>query len=265
MKRISTRFALLMAAAAVLPLLAYGVVSIVSLRTGAQRAVILGNQNVARQVAEQIELYVTGSVNILRAVAADLQQTGLERWQKDRILKNFVLQFTEFRELTLLDEAGRPTVSSRLGTPTVSVPGSEGINVDGALISGFTLDNDLLPTAIVAIRLDDLDGGGWLVGRLSLEALWRMVDRIRVGDAGYALVVTREGQLLAHGDPDAKTRVARGDSRARSANKPSRPVPCACAAAAQLFLLTHARRVAETAQAARGSACRPAQRAQDRR
>ena len=62
-----------------------------SLRTGAQQAVIDGNLNVARQVAEQIELYVTGSVKILKAVGADLQQTGLERWQQDRILKNFVL------------------------------------------------------------------------------------------------------------------------------------------------------------------------------
>ena len=211
MTRISTRFALLLAAAAVVPLLGYGVVSALSLRAGAQQAVILGNLNVARQVAEQIELYVTGSVNILKAVAADLQQTGLQQWQKDRILKNFVLQFPEFKELTLLDDNGAPTVSSRLGRPTVSVPGSEGVNVQGALMSRFSVDDDLLPTAILAVRLQDADGG-WLVGRLNLEELWRMVDRIRVGQRGYALVVTAEGQLLAHGNPAAKSRVARGDS-----------------------------------------------------
>jgi signal transduction histidine kinase len=210
--KISTRFALLLAAAAVLPMLGYGAMSIVSLRTGAQQAVIDGNLNVARRVAEQIELYVTGSVNILKAVAADLQQTGLQRWQQDRILKNFVLQFTEFRELTLLDDNGQPIVSSRLGAPTATVPGSEGVNINGTLISRFSVDNDLLPTAVIAARLLDRDGGGWLVGRLNLEAMWRMVDRIRVGQAGYALVVTNEGQLLAHGDAAAKSRVARGDN-----------------------------------------------------
>jgi signal transduction histidine kinase len=201
-----------MAAAAVLPLLAYGAVSVVSVRSGAQQAVILGNLNVARQVSEQIELYVVGSVNILKAVGADLQQTGLERWQQDRILKNFVLQFAEFKELTLLDELGRPIVSSRLGTPTVTVPGSEGVNIQGALVSRFSVDNDLLPTATVAVRLNDRDNGGWLVGRLNLEAMWRMVDGLRVGANGYALVVTNEGQLLAHGNPAAKSRVARGDN-----------------------------------------------------
>jgi signal transduction histidine kinase len=200
-----------MAAAAVLPLLAYGALSILSLRNGAQEAVILGNLNVARQVTEQIELYVTGSVNIFKAVAADLQQTGLQKWQQDRILKNFVLQFTEFKELTLLDDEGRAIVSSRLGTPTVNVPGSESMNIEGVLMSRFSVDNDLLPTAVVAVRLSERDGGGWLVGRLNLEELWRMVDRIKVADTGFALVVTGEGQLLAHGHPDAKSRVARGD------------------------------------------------------
>jgi len=201
-----------MAAAAVLPLLAYGAVSILSLRSGAQRAVIQGNLDVARRVAEQIDLYVTSSVKILNAVAADLQQTGLERWQQDRILKNFVLQFPEFTELTILDANGQPVVSSRIGTPNATVPGSDSTNVLGALLSRFSVDDDLLPTSVVAIRLDDATNHGWLVGRLNLEELWRMVDRIRVGNQGYALVVTGEGQLLAHGDPDEKSRVARGDN-----------------------------------------------------
>jgi signal transduction histidine kinase len=183
-----------------------------SLRTGAQEAVIQGNLNVARRAAEQIEQYVTGSVKILKAVAADLQQTGLEQWQQDRILKNFVLQFPEYRELTLLDENGSPTVSSSLNAPTISVPGSEGVNIDGALMSRFAVDDDLLPTAVVALRLSDTTSSGWLVGRLNLEELWRMVDRIRVGGQGYALVVTSDGLLLAHGDPDQKSRVARGDN-----------------------------------------------------
>ena len=86
-----------MAAAAVMPLLAYGAVSMYSLRNGAQETVVQGNLNVARQVSEQIDLYIEGSVKILKSVAADLQQTGLAPWQKDRILKNYVLEFPEFR------------------------------------------------------------------------------------------------------------------------------------------------------------------------
>jgi len=210
-KKISTRFALLMAAAAVMPLLAYGAASMYSLRTGAQEAVIQGNLNVARQVSEQIDLYVTGSVKILKAVAADLQQTALEPWQKDRILKNYVLEFPEFKELTLIDDSGQPTVTSRLGKTTVTVPTSDSTKIDGTLMSRFSVDDDLLPTSVLAVPVSDSRHPGWLVGRLNLEEMWRMVDRIRVGSRGYASVVTAEGQLLAHGDPEQKSRVARGD------------------------------------------------------
>jgi len=199
-----------MAAAAVVPLLAYGAVSIISLRNGADRAVIEGNANVARQVAEQIQLYVTSSIRILKAVSADLERTGLERWQQDRIIKNYVLEFPEFAELTLLDENGRLVISSSFGEPSTTIPGSDSVNVGGALLSKFEVDDDFLPTAVAAVRLSD--SGGWLVGRLNLEELWRMVDRIRVRDEGFALVVTNEGRLLAHGNPDEKEHVARGDS-----------------------------------------------------
>ena len=213
MNKITTRFALLLATAAVVPLLLYGVVSVLLLQQGTRTTVMEGNTNVARRAAEHIELYIDSTVKILHAVAADLQHTGLERWQQDRILKNFVLQFQEFAELTLLDESGAPIVSSRIGTPTVQVPGADSMTFKDAYMSAFSMDNDLLPTAILAVRVGGTGtSGGWLVGRVSLEELWRMVDRIRVGNQGVALVVTSQGQLLAHGDADEKSRVARADS-----------------------------------------------------
>ena len=198
-----------MAAAAVVPLLAYGAISILSLRNGAERAVVEGNANVAKQVAEQIQLYVTSSLKILNAVAADLEQTGLKRWQQDRIIKNYVLEFPEFAELTILNESGQAVTSSAFDNPTTSIPGSDSVSVAGVLLSKFELDDDLLPTAIAAVRLKEHRDSGWLVGRLNLEELWRMVDRIKVGQQGYALVVSSEGRLIAHGNPRAKSRVAR--------------------------------------------------------
>ena len=212
MKRISTRFALMMAAAAVLPLLAFGALSIYSVRGGAEQAIVNGNLNVARRTAAQIENDIANSVKILKAVAADLENTSLARWQQDRILKNFALEFPDFGELTLLDEAGATIATSRLGKATIDIPDSDGVEIGGVLMTRFTVDDDLLPTAVAAVHLSDTTNGGWLVGRLSLEEMWRMVDSIRVGDGGRALVVTADGQLLAHGDPASKSRVARRDT-----------------------------------------------------
>ena len=44
-----------------------------------------------------------------------------------------------------------------------------------------------------------------------------MVARIRVGTRGIALVVANGGELLAHGDPDERPRVARGENLANRA------------------------------------------------
>lgn len=211
--RITTRFVLLVATAAVIPLLIYGFVSIDSLRTGTRRSVIDGNLHVAARAAEQIEQYIQANVKVVRAVGADLQQTRLAQWQQDRILKNYVIDFPELRELTLFDATGAPVATSRVGAPRLSIPPAESVGSIDLYIAPIHVDDDLLPTTTVAVRLRQLEqGAGWLVGELNLEELWRMVDRIRVGGEGFALLVAKNGQLIAHGDANEKPRIARGEN-----------------------------------------------------
>ena len=61
----------------------------------------------ATRAAEEIRRYVVTNAELLKALAANLQDTGLTQRQQDQILKNYVLQFREFREITLFDEQGR--------------------------------------------------------------------------------------------------------------------------------------------------------------
>jgi signal transduction histidine kinase len=209
-RHIATRFALILTLAAILPLVAYGVVSILSLRNGTRESIITGNLNVATRSAEEIRRYVSGHTDILKALGADLQDTGLQRSQQDRIVKNYVLEFPEFREITLFDESGAPIASSRVGPPRVSIPTSPAVTLNGGVaMSPIRVDDDMLPTTVFAIHLTRLNQpSGWLVGEFSLEEMWRMVDQIRIGDHGYALVVAPNGALIAHGDPDKKALIA---------------------------------------------------------
>ena len=124
MRHITSRFALLLTAAGILPLLVYGAVSIFSLRDATRRSVTTGNENVARRVAEQIGLYVQTNVDILQSVAGNLNETKLEQWQQDRILKNAVLDFAEFREIALYDATGAQVASSRVGRSELRFPQS---------------------------------------------------------------------------------------------------------------------------------------------
>ena len=208
-RRISTRFALLLGLAAVVPLLVYGLVSILSLQRGTRESVVNGNRNVAVRAAEEIRRYVVTNAELLKALAADLQDTGLTTAQQDQILKNYVLQFHEFRELTLFDERGAAIVSSRVGTPRITIPKDATLAVEGVTMSPMRVDEDLLPTSTFAIHLTRLNKpAGWLAGEISLEEMWRMVDQIRIGEHGFAMVVDPRGELIAHGDPDKKALVA---------------------------------------------------------
>jgi signal transduction histidine kinase len=213
LKKITSRFAMLLATAGIVPLLAYGVVSIYSLRSGTRQSVVTGNVNVAKRAAEQIQLYIDTNIKILQALGSDLENTNLEAWQQERILKNYLLEFPEFREITLFDAAGGPVATSRVGKPQLR-PDLVGTLVrENVTLSPITVDDDLLPTGVIGIRLKRLNQAtGWLQGELRLEEMWRMVDRIRVGEHGFALVVVKEGQLIAHGDPNQKPRVAQGDN-----------------------------------------------------
>jgi signal transduction histidine kinase len=213
MKRITTQFALLIATAAVAPLVIYGVVSVTSLRRGTQSSVREGNLRVAAQIAEQVQLYVDNNTRVLRSVGAEVTSTHLEPWQQVRILRDHILAFREFREVSLFDANGGVIATSRLGQTGLAPPGADTPLRDGVYVAPFRVDDDLLPTTEIAIRLAGGAGEpGWVVGEISLEQLWRMVDRIRVGQHGYALIVSEDGRMIAHGDPDEKRRIAENEA-----------------------------------------------------
>jgi signal transduction histidine kinase len=215
MKGITGRFVMLIATAAVGPLLTYGVISMIQLRSGTQESVARGNLGLARQAAEQINQYVENNERVLRSMALQLRTTGLEPWQQDRILKNAVLDFPEFRELSLFDAAGASLGTSRFDAPTVSIPAASAGD-RAAFVAPLKQDNDGLPTTTIAVRLVAGDKtSGWIVGELALEQLWKMVDGITVGESGHAALFSETGRLIAHGNDDKKRLVAsaRGDGR----------------------------------------------------
>jgi signal transduction histidine kinase len=208
-KTITWRFVLLVATAAVAPLLIYGGLSIWQLGNGTRDSVREGNLRVARQIASGIDQYIDHTTRVLRSIGLELRTTGMQDWQRTRILKDFVLDFPEFREITMFNAAGAVVATSRLLPPRVSIPEPTVADVGGVYVAPVKMDDDLLPSTTIAVRIMAADNAaGWVVGEISLEELWRTVDRIRVGSEGYALVLAEDDKLIAHGKADAKRLIA---------------------------------------------------------
>jgi len=209
MNGIASRFVMLIGTAAVAPLMIFGAVSLSRVLEGTQSSVREGNLRVAEQVARQLKLYIDNNARVLRSLGQELNGIGLEPWQQSRILKNHVLEFPEFREVTLFDASGRPAATSRIGAPAAEVPATLDRDTEGVQVEPVFQDEDLLPAANLAVAIWSANEHlGWLVARISLEELWRLVDGMRVGEEGYALVFSQERQLVAHGNPAKKRLVA---------------------------------------------------------
>ncbi|HJR61055.1 MAG TPA: sensor histidine kinase [Vicinamibacterales bacterium] len=193
------------------PLLVYGVVSVTSLRRGTQQSVTEANLAVARQISERIAQYFDNTRRILSSVANQLQGTQLQQWQKQHILRNHALDFPEFRELSLFASSGATVATSRAIAPRLKPPSSALDFKSSSYIAPPQIDQDELPSTTMALPLGtQAVPEGWIVAEISLEELWRAVDRIRIGQTGYALLLDEADRLIAHGHPDEKRLIAAG-------------------------------------------------------
>ena len=101
MKRITGRFVLLIATAAVLPLLVYGLISVSTLTSGTEQSVGRGNQAVAQQIAAQIKLYFDDSHRVLASIAdADPRHAARPSGSRNK--------FSEIMSWTFLSSARSP-------------------------------------------------------------------------------------------------------------------------------------------------------------
>lgn len=210
---IRARFVWLVALAAIAPLVIYGAISIASLRNGTRESVRVSHSQIVVEAEKQISQYLEHNVKMLRGLVAVLTQAALTANERERLMTSFVLDFPEFRTLTAFDGTGVPTATTSLVHRPSAAPLSVALDDSGLSISRVDADDDLLPRASITLALGSPpQSAGWLVGDLSLEELWRTVDQVRVGREGYALLVDDAGRLIAHGDPNAKGRVALGES-----------------------------------------------------
>ncbi len=93
MRRLTTRFVLLIASAAIAPLVLYGFVSILRLQTGTQRDRHQGQPRAGHTGCGTHRPVHHYNTRVLRSVGLELGAVDLQAWQQTRVLKDYVLEF----------------------------------------------------------------------------------------------------------------------------------------------------------------------------
>ncbi|MFQ5842667.1 MAG: cache domain-containing protein, partial [Thermodesulfobacteriota bacterium] len=217
MKRISTKLIILLVSAALIPLVVFGILSIMASRTANYRSVSEGNLNVAKRAADQIELYVQNGTQIIKGIAENINRTHLKPWQKETIIKNYVINFEQFHEIYLTDREGVQIATTDLGGELSNRSKDPAVAraIQGKVYrSGVYISDQLVPMMTIShpiTRLNEVDGA--VVGVIDLIDMWNLVDSIRIGQEGFAFVISKEGMLIAHGRDDAKPSIIKREKR----------------------------------------------------
>lgn len=207
--RMSTRLALVLAAAALVPLVTFGTWAFLSLQAETRRSVIDANLVLVKREAGDLARELSRDTDIVAALADDVLNTMGDDEARLRVLDNYMMRFPTFRGLAVLNEQAA-VVAGRGTAPAVLLQGSP-VGDTGIILSPVSVGRDDVPTAQFAARLEGSSGPvGWIVTEVAFQNLWELVENLRVGEHGLATMLDVDGRVIATGVPGSRARLPRG-------------------------------------------------------
>jgi signal transduction histidine kinase len=205
--RFRTYALLVLALVGLAPLAVFGLSAVSRAETTAVAEVRGGTERLAYAIARRIDGYIAAERELLHTLGlAILQARSPELAQN-----GFSIQFRNFHGLTVYGADGKvvagpqhtpPSADHRAvakqavaGKPASAPVRAPTTGESGPFAHTITVGEPLLlagePAGAVVVQIDLMD-------------LWRPVNQVRVGKSGFVRLVTREGTLLAHGDPEER-------------------------------------------------------------
>ncbi len=206
----------LLLAVGVVPLAVFGWLALRRSERTAIQEVRRGNQRVAEQVAGRIEAYLRRERQMLAAIGVAAVQA---RSPGDAavLLEGYSLEYRHLHDLIIYrdgaawaaDALARPSAASHELAAQASAGKAVSSTVrppDRAGAGGFAHTMTIAVPLRVAGQLR-----GALVANVDLVGLWDPVNRVRVGERGFVRLLSGDGELLAHGDPEERRYVFNAD------------------------------------------------------
>ncbi len=168
------------------------------------------NLQIARRASNEISLYIENSISDVKA-AADVLAALKDPWIQDILLENLSMTFKRFQSIYLVAETGEVIASTHLDSKEVESFQPEELSpaLSGqTYLSPVGLTSERLPYMRIAMPAGvpglQQQQRQVLIAELALRDIWDLVDDISFGRQGEALLISKDGILIAHPD---KTRV----------------------------------------------------------
>lgn len=204
---------LLLVAVGIVPVVSAGLWIVSRAQETALSEVRTGNRRVAKEAAAHISTFVQSQVQLLQALGAPVAKSvKLSPEQLTRILKNYRILFPKLRSLDLVGLDCNELASSRIDTQLKERCKNEpavATAVKGKVFLGeIRLSDDFAPVMTVAVPVEVAgEPLGAIVADIDMVVIRETLNTIRVGQTGYARLVSRDGTLIGHGDPEERRHV----------------------------------------------------------
>ena len=206
-RALATRLALLVATAGLIPIALVGAIGLSTLR---DRALADAQRNLgalAQQVAERIRTYQEQQRELVRALAANLSSDP----DAVRRLEEVPLDAPSLGRITLIDR----TSPHDLFPPQIDAAGLRRAFAGEEVQSRVYLGSELTPVLDLCLPARGQPGRA-VCASLDLLELQRLVQRVHLGEHGYALAFDPQGRLIASGAGELRAAVLTGEPIAES-------------------------------------------------
>lgn len=205
MRTLRGKLILLLIVAGLAPLFLFGVFSLYNSQKSLRQSVQESFREITVRSAEEINLFLNHSRQLLETLATDLTESNLSITQQHRIIENYVIRFPQFLKILVYDKKMELSYSTEVNKSSKDHP--KMVDLLKTRTKNFHnskpyLSEDLTPVLWFFVPVGQAnDARGVFAAQLDLMAMWQWVEETHLGKQGYASVVDEKGEMIASGDP----------------------------------------------------------------
>ena len=201
-RKIQRRLILNFVGLGVLPILIASFLLIGLTENNVQTYIFERNLEIARRASNGISLFVKEPLTILNTMAQSRDIIEMERFTQSRYVNKIQNKYNIFRKIFILDRSGMSVVTTSFGEELKNYQREPVYYVamtDREYLSNVTFTPSNFPAMSIALPIKRYNTvEGILVGEIDLKNVWTLLDSIRVGETGFAMLISSDGNLIAH-------------------------------------------------------------------